>query len=114
MAKNKRIYSSYTLEAIALLGKLIRQKRIEKKFTAKELAERANISRDLLYRVEKGEARCEIGVYFELANLVNISLFNVADQDKTLLTTLSDAVNQKLSLLPKSVHQSVKVVDDDF
>src|SRR5512139_2316217 len=62
-----RTYSRYTQHALNLLGSLLRASRIERKVSTQALAERAGISRDLLYRIEKGDPRCEIGVVFELA-----------------------------------------------
>ncbi len=65
-----RTYSRYTREALKLLEQTIKLGRIERKLTAKELANRSGISRDLLVRVEKGDPKCVIGVVFELAALV--------------------------------------------
>jgi len=66
----ERTYSRYTVEAVELLGRLIRKARLQKRISAKDLAARANVSRGLLQRVEKGDPRCEIGVAFELAALL--------------------------------------------
>ena len=52
MAKpNQRTYSRYSLDALKLLGGLIRSGRIEAKLTTQELAERVGISRGLLSRI---------------------------------------------------------------
>ena len=107
----KRIYSRYTLEATSLLGKLVRQARIEKKMTAQELSERAGISRGLLQRIEKGDPKCELGAAFEVAAIVGVALFG-SDVDQLALQ--GRHIDEKLALLPKAVHKGVQVVDDDF
>ena len=106
-----RIYSQYSRDAVALLGKLIRSARKERKLTTQELAERAGISRGLLQRIEKGDLKCGIGAAFEVATIVGVKLFNA---EETTLTQHIRQTEEKLALLPKSVRKTAKVVDDDF
>ncbi len=106
-----RTYSRYSLEAITLLGKLIRAARKERKMTAQEVANRAGISRGLLQRIEKGDPKCELGATFEVATIVGVKLF---DAEATTLTKHIRQTEDKLALLPKSVRKKVKVADDDF
>ena len=107
----KRTYSHYTQDACSLLGVLIRSKRIERKQTAQDLAERAGISRSLLQRIEEGNPKCEIGVVFELARMVGISLF---DLDERNLELHLEVHKEKLTLLPKSVHRKKRSVRGGF
>ena len=106
-----RTYSRYSCDAVALLGKLIRSARKERKLTTQELAERAGISRGLLQRIEKGDLKCGIGAVFEVAAIVGVKLF---EADETTLTKHIHQTEEKLALLPKSVRKTAKVVDDDF
>ena len=106
-----RTYSNHTRNATALLGSLIREARIERKWTTQEVAERAGISRGLLQRIEKGDLKCEIGAVFEVATLVGIDLFESNDD------TLSRRLNQikdKLALMPKAIRKKSRAVHDDF
>ena len=48
-----RAYSRYSLEAITLLGQMIRAGRIERKITGEEMASRMGASRALIQRIEK-------------------------------------------------------------
>lgn len=107
----QRPYSRYSREAVELLGKLIRQARIERKFTAAELAQRANLSRGLVVRIEKGDPGCAIGAVFEAAAVVGVRLF---DADQTALTGMVRAQRATLTLLPRSVRVSNTEVKDDF
>ena len=103
--------SRITRQAVALLGKQIRIARKERKMAARELAERAGISRGLLQRIEKGDLGCRIGAVFEVAVIVGIKLFEPVE------VTLADRIRQaddKIALLPKHTHAGKKVVDDDF
>jgi transcriptional regulator with XRE-family HTH domain len=106
-----RIYSRYTREAALLLGKQIRLGRKQRKWTEQELAERANISRGTLRKIEKGELNVTIGLVFEAAALVGVKLF---DAERTSLDDHLARVDDKLALLPRAVRQSGKTVDDDF
>jgi DNA-binding XRE family transcriptional regulator len=108
---SSRTYSRYSLEAISLLGNLIRVARKERMMTAQEVADRAGISRGLLQRIEKGDPKCELGATFEVATIVGVKLF---DADATRLTKHIRQTEEKLALLPKSVRKKVKDVDDDF
>lgn len=103
-------YSRYTIHAAELFGGLIRTARIERKMTVQELAERAGISRGLVQRIERGDLKCSLGAYFEVATILGIPLFE-CDEDRVLQMRWG-FVKEKLALLPKSVKRSTKVHDD--
>lgn len=107
-----RSYSRVTRDALLVLGKLIRVSRTERGLTAQELADRAGISRTTLFNIEKGSPGPEIGIVFEVASIVGIRLFD-HDERNTLKARMT-YLDEKQTLLPKSVRRSVKDVDDDF
>jgi transcriptional regulator with XRE-family HTH domain len=107
----KRSYSRVTRQALTMIGKLIRIGRAERGLTAQELADRAGISRTTLSSIEKGAPGPEIGIVFELASLTGVRLF---DYDERTLQIHNSRLDEKLTLLPKSVRHTVKEVDDDF
>lgn len=107
----KRSYSRVTRQALTMLGKLIRVGRSERGLTAQELSDRAGISRTTLYSIEKGAPGPEIGIVFEVASLVGVRLF---EYDERTLQMHDARLDEKLTLLPKSVRPSGKEVDDDF
>lgn len=109
--KKHKIYSRYTQLAIELLAKSIRQARTQKKMTAQDLSERIGISRDMLHRIEKGEPGCAIGAVFEAAAILGLHLF---DSDQASLKAKLSIVDDKLTLLPKSVRKQKVALDDDF
>lgn len=106
-----RHYSRYALNALALMGAALRAARIERKLGTQALADRAGISRDMLYRIEKGDPRCEIGVVFELAAILGVPLF---EPDPVVLEARHRQVKERLALLPKAVHAPRIGVKDDF
>jgi transcriptional regulator with XRE-family HTH domain len=106
-----RPYSQYSLNALELLGQLVREARMTKALTAADLAARAGISRALLARIERGDPGCSIGVVFEVATLCGVPLF---DQEQRQLTTHLAMHREKMALLPKTVRTRVKGVKDDF
>ena len=107
----QRNYSRSAREALLILGKLIRVARTEKAMTAKELADRAGISRTTLSTIERGSPGPEIGLVFETASIVGVRLF---DMDERGLSMQIARLDEKLTLLPKSVRHREKDVDDDF
>ena len=108
-ATPNRRYSRSTLDALVLLGKLIRAARIERGWSAQALAERAGISRPLLQRIEQGDPRSGIGAAFEAATLTGVALF---EQDPGRLGHHIADQSAKLRLLPKAVHKKRAIVDD--
>ena len=94
-----------------LLGKLIRAARAERRMTTQELCERAGISRGRLLRIEKGAMTSEIGSVFEVAAIVGLKLF---EADENELERWLHRTDEKLTLLPKSVHKKNVKVRDDF
>ena len=110
MAKS-RAYSRYCAEALVLFGKRIKLKRKLLKWPEAELVDRAKISRATLQKIEKGDPTCAIGLFFEVATLVGIKLF---ESDSDPLSTQIERVEDKIALLPKSTHAKNLVVDDDF
>lgn len=106
-----RAYSRYCRDAVALLGGMIRTARKERKMTARDVADRAGISRGLLQRIESGNAKCEIGAVFELAAIVGVRLF---DADENAMARHLNLTREKLALLPKSIRKKPGIVRDDF
>jgi transcriptional regulator with XRE-family HTH domain len=106
-----RTYLPATKEATELLGKLIRLERRERKMSEEDLAGRAGITRRTLQRIERGDPKCAIGLFFELAVLVGVRLFDI--DDRTTFATHLDRVNSRLAVLPQRIRTSIKV-DDDF
>ncbi len=109
--RRTRSYSRVTKQAISILGKLIKVGRLERGLTAAELSERAGITRKTLRRIESGEPGSEIGIVFEVASLVGVRLFEF---DDPILRMHNARLDEKLTLLPKSVRASGSKVDDDF
>ena len=110
MAK-ERTYSRYTREAGTLLGRLVRLERRQRKWTERELADRAGISRATLQKIEKGDLGVAVGLVFEVAALVGVTLF---DAERSSLVAHLARTDDKLALLPGAVRKRRKRVDDDF
>jgi transcriptional regulator with XRE-family HTH domain len=106
-----RPYSQYSLNALELLGQLVREARLNKALTTTDLAARAGISRALLQRIEQGDPGCSIGAVFEVATICGVPLF---DQEQRQLATHLALHREKMTLLPKAVRVRMKGVKDDF
>ena len=107
----QRTYSKYALEAVTLLGEQIKLERKQRRWNEKNLAERTGISRATLQKIENGDMSCSIGLFFEVATLVGINLF---EQDKFPLSRHLEQTRDKIALLPKRIKVKTKAVHDDF
>ncbi|MBI5331343.1 MAG: helix-turn-helix transcriptional regulator [Betaproteobacteria bacterium] len=106
-----RPVSQHCLDALALLGQLIREARLANALTTSDLAVRAGISRSLLQRIERGDPGCSIGAAFEAAVICGVPLFEL---DARLLSDRLGRQKEKMVLLPKSVRSVSRKVNDDF
>lgn len=109
--RKKRTYARHTLEAISLLGKMVRLGRKTRKMTEHEMAERLGIARATLQRMEQGDPKVEIGLMLEAATLLGIKLF---DADANQLTMLASRTDDRIALLPKHIYKTSQPVKDDF
>lgn len=107
----ERTYSRYTREAASLLAKEVQLGRKRRKWTEHELADRVGISRATLQKIEKGDLTVAIGLVFEVAALVGVTLF---DEERTSLAAHIVRTDDKLALLPSAVRKRRKSVDDEF
>ena len=106
-----RIYSRQNLEALELLGQMIRVGRIDHKMTAQEMANRAGISRPLLRRIEGADPSCAVGSVFEVAVIAGVPLWG-GEPDR--LESQRTALSEKLSLLPQRARKPRRIIHDDF
>lgn len=111
MAKRTRAYPRPVRQAAALLGSQIKQSRVERRWSVRELAERAGISTSTLLRVERGDPTVSLGVAFDVATLVGVPLFY---EDRSRLAPELSRSRDRVALLPQRVRERESDVDDDF
>jgi transcriptional regulator with XRE-family HTH domain len=98
------------LDAMTLLGARVRLARVQRRWTVSELASRLGVSEPTLRKVERGDPTVALGVAFEAAAALGVSLFHEdADRRRLELGRVSD----RLAVLPQSVRKPT-VIDDDF
>ena len=98
--KRQLLVSRPAQGAITVLGQRIAMARRERRWTAADLARRANISLDTLRKIERGEPTVMIGSYFEVATLLGVELW---DADLDAVERYQDRFRDRLSLLPARV-----------
>lgn len=106
-----RTYSRYTRQAATLLARQMQLGRKRRKWTERELADRAGISRATLQKIEKGDLGVAIGLVFEVAALVGVTLF---DEERSSLAGHIARADDRLALLPSAVRKRKRPVDDEF
>lgn len=111
MSKRTRVYSRTVRHVAALLGSQIREARTERRWTIRELAERAGISTSTLLKVERGDPTVTLGVAFDVATLVGVPLF---DEDRAGLGAELRRRRERLTLLPQRVREPEGGLDNEF
>jgi len=108
----ERPYTTSTLQATKLLGQLIKLSRKKRRLSESALAERASIARSTLQKIEKGDPSINIGLTFEAASVVGVSLFG--SDDPADLNDLNQSVSEKLALLSHKPGRSSRELKENF
>ena len=111
MPTTPRTYSYLTEEALVLLGKQIKLARKRRRMPEYALASRVGIARSTLQLIEQGNPSVAIGLVLEAATLAGVDLF--VPEANTLAPQI-ERVDDKLALMPGSIRESRREVDDDF
>jgi len=108
----KRPYTKTTTEAVKLLGQLIKLARKRRRMSEKELAERANIARATVQKIERGDPTINIGLTFEAASVVGVPLFNTENPQD--IANHLDTVKERLTLLTRPAGKADNELKDAF
>lgn len=103
-------YLPPTLDATKILGLQIATARRRRRMTVDELCERAAISAVTLRNVERGAPTVAIGIFFDVATLLGIHLY---DTEPNGLPAVVAREHDRLFLLPSRVRQPSGADDDD-
>lgn len=113
MAKRTVPLRSHIQDALTIWGQLIRQGRIDRKWTAKELAARANVSEQTVLSAEAGSRGVAVGTMMDLADLVGVPIFGLKDRSEVAIRRQRG--EEMLALLPSRVRRPKSgSIDDDF
>lgn len=107
-----RPYTKTTVEAVRLLGQLIKLARKRRRMSETELSERANISRSTVRKIEIGDPSINIGLAFEAASVVGVPLFSA--EGSTSLKMQNQIVSDKLALLSHKPSKNDTELKDNF
>jgi len=92
MTKKKIIILPKNRRILAEMGENIKLARLRRKFSAEQVAERANISRPTLSSIEKGKPTVSIGSYFLVLQILGLEKdFLLLAKDDKLGRKLQDA-----------------------
>lgn len=110
MPKRQHAYSPTVYDAASLLGAEIARARLARRWTVRELAERAGVSPTTLQKVERGNPSVALGIAFDAATLVGVPLF-YADGAR-----LADeaARARRPTVLPRAVRHPKRELDNEF
>ncbi|MHB8293723.1 MAG: hypothetical protein ACYDH5_03690 [Acidimicrobiales bacterium] len=105
-------YLPQALDAASILGLQIARTRRQRRMPAEELCRRAAISPVTLRNVERGAPTVAIGIFFDVASLLGIHLY---DTEPDRLPALVTRERDRLLLLPSRVREPTGGPgDDDF
>lgn len=105
------VTSPIAREALKLLGAEIKTRRIQREWSIDTLARRAGVSHPTIRKAERGDPTVAIGIVFEAATLVGVSLFS---EDPQARARHGAQLDRQLELLPQSARAKRKVIDNDF
>jgi len=104
-------YSAYVHDAAQLLGEQIRSARLERRWSQRDLAERAAIAVPTLRKIENGDLGVALGTAFEVAMLAGVPLFH---EDRDRLRMDLERTAARRALLPQRARSRNRPVRDDF
>ncbi|PPF26935.1 transcriptional regulator [Rathayibacter tritici] len=100
-------------DALLLLGQLVREARLGRRWTRDELAVRAGVSTPTVAAIEVGAPGTAVATVFSVAELVGVPIFGI--DDPLELARRRRSGEEKLALLPSRVrHRTSDDLDDDF
>ena len=112
MSQRVHTFAPQTVDAVQVLGVQIARARRERGWTAEELAQRVGVSVRTVSNLEHGSPKVAIGIAFEAATLLGVSLFGA---DGPELARLARQGRETLALLPSRVRTRPEAaVRDDF
>ena len=109
--KKSRTYLPVTIDAVRLLGTEVARARRLRRWSTRELAERAGITPGTLGKIERGEPTVAMGIVFEVAALAGVRLFDLKPAE---VSSQARASHDRLAVLPQRVRRPVGTVVDDF
>jgi transcriptional regulator with XRE-family HTH domain len=90
---------------------MVKIARVERALSQDNLAQRLNVSRYTVMKVEQGNPNVAIGIVFEAAAIVGIPLLASDDQELQQLERRTSNFN---TLIPKRVRSTRESTDDNF
>lgn len=113
MAKRSVPLRPHVQDALTIWGQLIRRGRLDRAWTAKDLAGRANVSEQTVLSAEAGNRGTAVGTMLDLADLIGVPLFGIDDRSEIAIRRRRG--EEMLSLLPSRVAKRPEgTIDDDF
>lgn len=113
MAKRTVPLRPHVQDALGVWGQLIRRGRLDRGWTAKDLAARANVSEQTVLSAEAGNRGTAVGTMMDLADLVGVPIFGI--EDRSELAIRRQRGEEMLALLPSRVRRPTGgAIDDDF
>lgn len=113
MAKRSVPLRPHVQDALIVWGQLIRRGRLDRTWTAKDLAARANVSEQTVLSAEAGNRGTAVGTMMDLSDLVGVPVFGI--EDRAEIAIRRQRGEEMLALLPSRVRRrKVGTIDDDF
>lgn len=111
MSKRTHTYPKPVLHAAELLGAQVHEARLRRRWSVRELAERAGISTGTLHKVERGDPSVMLGTALDVATLVGVPLYH---DDRSRLSEEVLHSRARLALLPRAVRPRTGDLDNEF
>lgn len=111
MGRGNAHISTVASAALTHFATILTIQRKEKKITIEELCSRVGVSKPTMIKILKGDPSVSIGLYFETAWVLGVSLFE-SDENQFAIKHKTNAKVE--ALLPNRVRRKKVILDDDF
>ncbi|WP_038181630.1 helix-turn-helix transcriptional regulator [Vibrio rhizosphaerae] len=111
MGRGNTQVSTVASAALTHFATMLTIQRKEKKITVEELCSRVGVSKPTMIKILKGDPSVSIGLYFETAWVLGVSLFE-PDENQFAIKRKTNAKFE--ALLPNRVRRKKVILDDDF
>ena len=99
---------------LVLIGKNIREKRVEKDLTLAKLAEKVGISTNFMGQLERGDAVASVQTLVDVVNALDVGMDYILDENLKCPNNVNDDIDKQLLLLTSNMNNNKKQIMIEF
>lgn len=108
MKNKKSKFNKKFSKDLKTIGKNIKEYRLSKKITQKELGKQLGVSGNTISYIELGKSACPLPILLELCSILNISLFDILKNTSIVKTKAPKDISEQFNQLNRKHQDLVK------